>query len=402
MNASARPLKYANKLGNPKVVLDALEITQSKHGAADFLRRLNMAFQDEEYKKQFFGVVSIDRLVSWLENSPSTNELFDILYSVELMPTPEILSFAEQEGKEGLEQRIQEIKEGGFDLSNQLHVELEYSKYKMNGLPKAVESEWKYQNLSLENFSELPWIENKNIVLNKEDHKRIKSTAKETLNVFNLIKEKQQEEIPTLVIGNERYGDMFVVEPIKKYLENIGVEVTRMHVSSFNYDTQSRFDTPSKISEEVPRIPHKILEYIIKNKPNIFVVDSTKQSKCENGATRFPAAIQGYINAFENLDELNDYEIELWSPKLTEKVFIGEYEYKSQSTGNKDRKVTMISSASMKGSGADFDDPEEYAKNYRLGFTSKGLGCSQVSKDTHMFVKLIQEYMKMEIKKRLD
>lgn len=415
------PYKYAQKLGNHPTILAALGQLQpeSRFRAADLLRRFALVLHDEEYRNLFLDSTTANSLTGWISKPPKT-ETLEILVSLNLLPTPQLVHFIEENNSgaaKGLEETMVDINNAKFDPANPLHVELEYSKYKRNGIlsrDKLIVRPY----LDFAEFKNLPVVGNSYVILPQSEHTHAKLAAKEALHVYEFIKQKIDKRVPNLVIANERYGGQFVVRPLAELLTDLGLKVVHEHVSSRAFDTHS-----TAYKEWINNISLETWQHISQRNPNIFVVDGTVRSEHE-GKTRFPAAMWGYVNSFnqytkfktENSDiagylpagildlwkksPAKGYNINFYAPKLTERIFVGNYEYKVEPRIEGLRELTIISStcSQIGSSYACFDDPENYINYHsQLAFTPKGLSHLPLATDVAAFISTIQEIIAKEV-----
>lgn len=416
MSLPNHPYRYAQQLGNHPKVTGALAKAKARqhwqYTAADFLRRLVYALPDGPYRKSFFDAIQEGDLQHLLEHPPRSLTPLGVLPALQLLPTPSILKFVEDKGKEeirhGLEERIRAIADGGFQLSDPLLMELEYSRLCLSKLPEELAS---WRRMSLDAFRKLPWIEGKELHLDADHYHYADLTAKEAATVFNLIVRKQEEsDIPVLVIANMRYGSYFVIAPLEDRLAERGIKVVHEYARSIDFDNKT---SPFSLSRGT---------WIIEHHPNIFVIDGTRQST-KDDCTRFPAAMWGYVHAFVAYNaacdhevtyaavsvDLRDYlrarkpslpyKIRFWAPERTNDFFIGRKRYVQHPEKDEPREVTIASASLEKhGSAAWFDDPESEVKGNRcVGFTSHGLSWMPIAKSTEDFVAAIQGIIKERI-----
>lgn len=220
--------------------------------------------------------------------------------------------------------------------------------------------------------------------------------AREAANVFNLIKSRTTGMYPTLVIANQRYGSLFVVDPIAEYLAALGVTTVRERIPSnevFFLNNEVAF-----------RISEVTWEWISRNNPNIFVVDGTSMP-VSRGLARFPGAMEGYINAFRTYNHAcgtgypgeicfpdlmrlaihrpsNGYRINFWAPNMTSSFLVGDYRYDlpkldfsfNNFSDKLTRDLTIVCSTSSGNefSKGFFDDPEKHLRYLKRGMFGGG------------------------------
>ncbi|MFA5797724.1 MAG: hypothetical protein WC916_06870 [Candidatus Woesearchaeota archaeon] len=428
---------YARKLGNhPKIHAVLQDIGVNKVNI-DFLRRLTLILPEQEYRRKlFFDVIAPGTLAEFISHPPITNATFEIINELDLLPISTILT----EKRSGLEKSLADIRAGGFDRQNPLHLELEYSKYKIYGPPDPKNSKDKkpdktkmshdftFNYLTFSQFSQLPWI-NGEVIIGESAYTTVKRHAIEAVAVYNHVIENRRD-MPTLVIGNDRYGLNFVVDPITEQLTAQGIKILNNRVSSRAFDRKN---------EKLGYVVSDIWKWVSTNNPDIFIIDGTvacEISKDGKIHTRFPAAMWGYLNDFtiynvlasgQNIDEsLSDeakeyaeklkkynpahpYAFNFWAPHISEKFFIGDFEYDPSHfesiTGKMDydRKLHIINSVSNgdNSSRGYFDDHDNKAGEHTLGFNSTGLQYTPIAPSEESFLKKIQDIMKEYIKKDL-
>jgi hypothetical protein len=394
-NLPHSPQRYAHQLGNHPNLQAALECIEpmSYQNASDFLRRFKLNISDSTYIRLFLDNIDKNTLVNLLEHPPISNTVFTILYSMNLLPLPEIMSFvtanqSEREIRKGLDALISEMHSGSFDPSIPLHLEIEYSLYRINYKP--LMNTTLPSDMPFGEFKNLPEINEEEILILEREYSVVQSLAQEAAAVFHMIREKQANaKVPLLVIANRRYGDQFVISPIEDYLNDIGIKVVYERVPS------TIFDHTNHISADLSQ---STLNWIREYDPDIVVVDGTCNNVI-NGSTRFPAAMWGYINDFPG------YKVCFWAPELTEEIYVGDYPYTFQFPQSKPRELLLVRSTlnldRPNSSGGRFDDAERYVEfaEPRLVFTPKGLGHSKIARDEDHFVASIQEIMKKELQK---
>ncbi len=385
--------KYARELGSHQTILEALDDSNlNDYRAGDFLRRLKLLLPERDYRQQFFDYLESAKLRQWLLQPPVSNITVETIRALHLLPTSSLVKYIEQrEGndiRDDLEEKIAFISQGGFNPQDELHLELEYSRH--------IREYKEHERMAFETFRNLPWIENQALILTDYDTEYIKKTAEEAVNVFHIIDEKKkQSQLPLLVVGNIRYGWDFVVYPIKRQLEEIGAYVKREYISSTRWDFMKDYGgIESHLSVE-------FWSFIDSLHPNVVVVDGTVRSHHE-GKTRFPAAMLGYLDAFNEFNQSTDkkYGFTFSAPKLTSSFFVGNEVYGHQ-IKDYHRELCILSSTSWEGSQGHFDDPENQCSNRVYGFTSRGLEKRPRSTNYSLFVSTIQDIMKQEISKKI-
>lgn len=367
--------KYAQRFGNHKgKILEAAKGNKMK--AADLMRRLDLSLTDINYRKYFFDSILEEDLSMLIGSAPPSNIIFEKMHKSYLLPTHEMLKCFLDGNFNSIENRNTAIREGFFDRENKLDMEIEYSRFRRLHDKDII---------NLEKFMNLPFRKDDSVVLlsSYEKEKAIDSSL-EAINVYNFIKSIKSKR-PKLVIGNIRYGSLFVVEPIEEYLTIDGIKVAYERASSeyFEWHQNDQLDLSQNTSD-----------FIHQNNPQIFVVDGTQNIK-KNDLTRFPFGLIGYINYFK------DYSIDFWASDLTEDVYVGNIKFRNHINKDRNKKLTLITSTSGNYTSSNFDNPETYAENKTLCFTPYGFSYQPTAKSTDLYVKEVQRLMAEEIRRQL-
>ena len=124
---------YLKALGNHPKIIKALGAIGG-NSRNDLLRRIHLTFT-EDYSRLFFDVISDSHLEGLLRNPPVSNAVFDIFQQRMMLPTDSLLDFIlacpSKTVSRDLDSKLLEIESGNFDIKNQVHLELEYSKYRL-------------------------------------------------------------------------------------------------------------------------------------------------------------------------------------------------------------------------------------------------------------------------------
>ena len=426
MVVTANPDRYVRKIGSPSALVNALGTARTMPGynnlrTADFLRRLTMAMGNG-HDGELFNWVSEEHLADLLVNSPNNLDWFFLLRDSTYLPTRQTWEFLKSRSWSSqavteLDRIVDDIHNGGFAPENELHLELEYSRYIRHGPPRG--SREGGSKLSFEGFRMFPFVNPGEVIQAYLPELFAQGAAEEAFEVLRFIQQKTETGIPLLVIANLRFGAWFVVGPIEDYLRAKGVTVAQEYLKSLE------FDVPNE-HQPVPHISRETWKYIAANNPDVVVVDATGMPE-KDGLTRFPAAMLGYITAFDaynvaagmpawqpdtnkhhlvqRLSELghsNSYRLEFWAPDLTERIFIGNRQYDSGfgQTGG-ERTLTILSSTSPSRYSSVFDDPEARLHGLEPVLTKKGIGWLPVAPDVDSYVAAIQTLMKARISELL-
>lgn len=413
---------YARKLGEYNTIHAALQIVGNTLSSNDFLRRLNLLLPEHQ-RKLFFQNIPAKALAAWMSNPPISNSIFETMNELDLLPMPTIIT----ENRSGLEKAITDIRSGGFDRQNSLHLEIEFSRYKIRGPPGPKRSISLNLDgyLTFTEFRELPWIDG-SVILDDDMLKGIKLLAAEAVAVHEYIN-RNKRDFPVMVIGNKRYGTNWVVDPLKEHLVSQDIFIANDYVRSFDFENKYR---------KLGYIKPEIWQWIAAHNPDIFIVDGAGHNKEEVDGqifARFPGAMWGYLNDFVIYNLLageqeigeefsaetrkyaaelkkhnpsHPYEFLFWAPNITERFLVGQFECSishAALTIDKtvpDRQLHIINS--VNNSCGFLDDHDEKVESFTLGFKSNGLSYTTVAPDEKSFVKKVQEVMRGYIREELN
>ncbi len=380
----------AQELGGKKLcnIVQQGGIDQWK--AEDFLRRMYLLLQDDSYRHHFFREIDEKTVQTWLHRLPVNNTLFKTLYEKRWLPLPETIKAIGR--KEDLTSLLDSMHHGNFDPENKLHLELEYSwlNFSFGGYSNIPKSQ---QPSSFETFKKIPPLPLHRVYLSGRDNEHIDASAREAVEVFKIIRQRQEEEAePLLVIGNKRYGKNFVVEPLEEHLQRLGCHIVYEYVRSTDCDEYT-----------VPQLSRDTKNKIITEKPPVVIVDGTAQPKrydeYQTILARFPAAIKGYINALQNITPAL-YNFSFWAPQINPHRFYLNDKLYDQEPARGKKMALFISSTTVEeegGSNGTFDDADSFIHERRLVFTQRGIDYRKIAPSEMDFVTVIQEKMKERI-----
>lgn len=255
--------------------------------------------------RQLFDLIDSEQLTFFTTEFGFFDDDGDIEASANLLsegifPTAFLVKYIKEQGEKGREglRRLQtEIAKGNLNPNNALQKNLEYPAFliQTNQAPSL--------NAYIQ-FHELRFEEEDTEIshLSLPEIMEARAMAYEAANVYWLVKDRLDHSRDVLVIGNQRYGDLFVVRPLEKLLGELNsggrrVQTTSVYVSS-----------SSQGSDEVPRLfdstqtRNRFIEYLAKNAPDIVIVDGTKNS-FQGETPRFPNSMLGFLNWFLAFNE---------------------------------------------------------------------------------------------------
>ncbi|MDD9952805.1 MAG: hypothetical protein OXR66_00545 [Candidatus Woesearchaeota archaeon] len=367
----------------------AASIPEDQHrGAVSLLRDLLETFGParKEYRELFFEEAPEEMISDWLSN-PQAVRTYRTLHDLQLLPTENLVAFV-QNGHHNplslLEETIEAIRGGAFDRTNELHVELEYSRAVF---PRTFGRRKWFG--SLREFSQLPMEDEISFSLDETEKDFARKHGQEAVATYRFIAEKIQNSSRTsLVIGNRRHGANYVVNPIRPYLEDIGCTVVTERIpSTWAY----RRGTFSLTQQTVKKIKE--------TEPDIFVVDGTKRFKIDEGVTtaRFPAAMSGYI---DEIATAYDYNLVFQSMAVpgNEEVVVGGGTWSPEHVGSH-RPTLYIVCPTNESQG--FFDNYNKVPRFENCFTQHGFAHKRFRWGDDVIVPAVQDVMKAEIAKHL-
>jgi len=141
--------------------------------------------------------------------------------------TPAIVEYLAGEGElEGLIEVLEGLRDttrrGGFDMGNVLQKELEYKRFESEARRQR---DWaKEPEEQRAAFEALAWFaevaEEGEYELSEQDKREAKRAAYEAKLFYDFLMQfRGRTERKIVVVGNERYGRQWVVEPLEKYIE---------------------------------------------------------------------------------------------------------------------------------------------------------------------------------------
>lgn len=313
-----------------------------------------------------------------------TAKLVPKLIDDEIFPTQAVLQHLVSKGEAGLEELRQlrdDIQRGNLDPQNTLQRDLEYWNY----LKLANNGKLNYVD-----FQKLDLVEvSSEGVLRTADRMEAEATAYEDANLYWFIRQGLDQNRDKMVIGNERFGYRFYVDPLKPDLEDLGVSVNSYgiaYVHSMIPNDEHDFDA---------LLPQSFADYLIeRGYPNIVIVDGSNDA-FRNGVPRLPSAHVGYLGWFlaynealgitdylspsieqvlktnESYGRLVDrlratniqkpYNISFWTPQQSSRILVGSHEVDYRNPNNEGPQLVLVNPIMIPSEHPDF--PEEFSQH---------------------------------------
>lgn len=320
----------------------------------------------------------------------------DALLKVGVFPSVSLREFVRQHGErafELLERLRQETARERFHPGSLPQRDIEYLTY-LNLANK--------HNISPSNFSifeTLPFSPSGERVTSLEHEQRTEAEAAafEAANLYWLIQEKRDLNRRVAVIGNQRYGAYFIAEPLRPFLQDIGVSVYN------NYYVRSGGNNKEDLAKEFARLQALLKEGRF---DDILIVDGTP-SPYSGDTPRLPGSLGTYAEWLEENSNNHGYNIAHWVPQPASEINYGRRDNRPYNPPtNKGQEIILANPVMQPDKFDDFprmlrnhkpgylDDPERYSKTKQdLAFTEKGVELLQFGMTEPEFVNLVQAHM---------
>ena len=235
-----------------------------------------------------------EKLAAWLAEVNSQNH-------DGVMLTPVITNYLSKDSDfddllNELEHLREETRNGRFDITNPLQKELEFRRYvseanRQRDWPKAPEA----QRAAFDALPILPPPHESEFQLTEQDRIEARRAAYEAKRFLEFLREfRSQTNRPIVVVGNERYGRHWVVEPLEAYLKG-QFEVRYDRVPSHG---SMRLTVPHYL-ERFQRngFPPEFMKQLNGQMPHIVIVDECSPSRTKH-YTKFPRGVRDLVNWF--------------------------------------------------------------------------------------------------------
>ena len=267
-------------------------------------------------------------LPKYLEKS---NFIIDLILKHKIIPTTAILDYLAENRRDGVNhlRRLQlATQDGMLDPVNRVQRDLEFSRYWESHSHRSVEEAYG-------EFSKIPFVEDIEATysLTESDLMETKAAALEAARVYWLIKEEADLGRDIVVIANERYGKLFVIDPIQDELGSLGVRIQSTYVrSGASQEGKVEKVFGSKLARQIKR-----------QQPDIFVIDGTATPVAKDEKTpRFSRAMIAFYRWFEKSDP--QYSISFFPAPVEGKVQLGEESIQVEPPGESGPKLTIVNS----------------------------------------------------------
>ena len=404
-----------------------------------------------------------EKLEGWMGKYHKTNHDGTIL-------TPPLINFLSQQADfdsllSELDRYRADTRNGRFDVTNILQRDLEFRRfvyeytrvlepltYELQGRYPPLKSHKELYRL-FDQLEELPPVTADEPDLSEQHLAEAGRTAYEAVEFLKFLRGfRARTSRHIVVVGNDRYGRQWVVEPIEAYLK----EGFTLRYDRVRSGTSTRLSVPSAF-------PREFVKEISERMPHIVIVDAS-HAPPDNDVMQLSRGLRGYAHWFaafndiraegdlaryrdesslpaEHFPELmkwhdyvarrgqlrewvspgQTYRVTTWAPELKDTVILGDMRVKRyppvshEEMGGDLPMVILANPIIYRTEGEDlpdvlrgttprhFDDPEAHAvDSVVFGFGSHGLETRLEGMSTEQFVQIAQGHIKKEIDRLLE
>ena len=394
----------------------------------------------------------LEKLAGWLAEVNSQNHDGVALTQVIVNHLSRKADFDELLGE--LKRLNDETRNGRFDINNPLQRDLEYKRYvseanRQRDWPK----DSREQRVAFDKLTMFPSPQDAGeFQLTREDLIETKRAAYEAKLLLDfLMRCSGQTDRPIVVVGNERYGRQWVVEPLEERLKG-KFEVRYDRVPSHG---SMRLTVPHYL-ERFQRngFPPEFMKQLSERMPHVVIVDECSPRRTEH-FTKYPRGVRDLVNWFMVFNDIRaegnsslyesdsalplhhfpelkkwhefvvvrrrirewitpgpTYKISHWAPELKERVIMGDMIIPSKPPDFRDNKpqVILANPAIYRTEGDDlpavlkgthpyyFNDPEKRVKEEIVpGFGAHGFETRVKGFTTDEYVAAVQKRIRVEL-----
>lgn len=269
----------------------------------DLARFPSINRQQLGFDERTVGRILIDRseeeAIRWLERLNGWMQQANLLNQYGVVLTPVLIEFlASPESLEDLLGKLEQLqartRAGMFKLNNTVHRDLELRRFlvEKTGERTPTPTEELYREfLSLDLLVPQQTFD---FSLTDEQTLASRRVAHEAVGLLVFLGEfKARTSRPVVVVGNDRYGRFWFVEPIEKYLLGEGFEVRYDRVASL---LAHRLSTPAAF-------PTEFIRRMNVEMPHIVIADGASAAK-NPGVMKISKALRSYANWFGAFNDL--------------------------------------------------------------------------------------------------
>ncbi len=238
------------------------------------------------------AVRRLERINAWMQRANLLNQ-----YGVVL--TPVLSKYLAGPGDlddllTALERYQSETRAGRFRLDNPIQRDLEFRRFLVEFTRERMPTPTEELYSEFLALDRLPPPRPSEFALTDEQTLAARRVAHEAVSFLEFLREfKAWTSRSVVVVGNDRYGRLWFVEPIEKYLLDDGFEVRYDRVVSL---LANRLSTPAAF-------PAEFVRRMSADMPHIVVADGASAAK-NPGSTKISKALRSYANWFAAFNDV--------------------------------------------------------------------------------------------------
>ncbi len=276
-NNTLTPEQLQNVAGSIRTIIESTLVYYSKN-------KINS-------KNIPYGIKTMLQTLYTLPYLSQYSDEMNLLLQEGVFPTVSLIELAKEE-KEKASKKIallrRETKKGGFNPDNLPQRDLEFTRFLTLASPKPDQAVEEFINLEMV----LPGQE-KGSELSFKEKMEAEAASYEAAKLYWFLRKRAEMGRKLTVIGNQRYGDYFVTEPLRPFLQELGVLVSFFKIGSTEVARQSVFDI----------FPDSFIQHLVSGLRDVVIVDGTRNIRGASGNFRLPSAMVGYRNWFSAFNE---------------------------------------------------------------------------------------------------
>ena len=272
--------------GNIATLIETLRVDSPEQAQAQFTRG----------RSEAAAASVLEAIVAWLKQVNTQNHDGVLL-------TPALLRFLSD--GDDVDDRIAELdrlrhetREGRFDVSNELQRELEYRRFwteanSQRNWPK----EPAEQRALFDSLTVLPTQARDEVCrLTDEDAYEVRRAALEAKGLLDFLREfRSKTERPITVLGNDRYGRIFLVEPLEPYLPQGEFDLLYDRIPSHS---SMRLTVPHYVDRfHRSGFASTTIQHLSAQMPHVVAVDVCSPRATEH-YTKMPRGLRDLVNWF--------------------------------------------------------------------------------------------------------
>jgi len=227
-----------------------------------------------------------------------------------IFPTQHLVSLLQTQAGQAwveIEKLLDEIRRGRLDFLNPVQRDLEFINYiKASSKISIIPDYDSFASLRYnDSDSRLPALTANELV-------EARAAAYEAALFGWFVSDRSSQGRKVLVVGNERYGKLFVIDPLRPFLDKLRVDVTSCYVHSGSGSSEQELNF---LKEQIKEL----------SPDDIIIVDGT-DNLMVGRSYRFPRSLATYKDWVTKLsqDQGREYTVSYYLPKQSKKIVIGD------------------------------------------------------------------------------